>query len=215
MDIFGNHWEDHASAIAANWREVVSEGDTVLIPGDISWAMKLEEAATDLEWIDTLPGTKIIARGNHDYWWSSISKVRTALPGSIIPLQHTAWRSERAVITGTRGWISPEYEEFDDEKDGRLHRRELHRLDIALKAASAIRRREDTLIVMLHFPPVLGGLPTDFSRKLSCSGVDLCIYGHIHNSPGSWPENLDTVIDGVRYMLVSADYLDFKPLRIL
>jgi len=177
--------------------------------------MKLEEAAADIRWLGELPGTKIITKGNHDYWWSSLAQVKEKLPDSIIPLQHTSFDCEDAVITGTRGWITPGSEGFEEGRDGKILRRELHRLELALESAAPLMTGGKPLIVMIHYPPVISGNPTEFSERITCYGVDLCIYGHMHNSPGLWADGLDTEIDGVKYRLVSADYLDFKPLRIL
>jgi uncharacterized protein len=215
MDVFGEHWKEHDLRIEKNWREVVTEEDIVLLPGDLSWAMKPEEAAADIGWLGELPGTKIIIRGNHDYWWSSLTRVRKMLPDSIIPLQHTSFDCGKAVITGTRGWITSGSEGFDEERDEKILKRELHRLDLALDSAAPLREDGKPLIVMLHYPPVLSGRSSEFSKRMTCSAVDLCIYGHIHNAPGFWPDGQDAEIDGVKYRLVSADYLDFKPMRIL
>ncbi len=215
MDVFGDHWKDHHKVIEKNWRELITENDLVLLPGDLSWAMTLDEAREDLNWLGELPGRKIITKGNHDYWWSSISQVRKVLPPGIIPLQYTAFDAGTAVITGTRGWITPLSDEYDEEIDEKIYRRELHRLALALESAAKIRTDGKPLIVMLHYPPVVSGGGTGFSQMLSDGGADVCVYGHIHCSPGRWPEGLDAETEGVKYLMVSADYLNFKPLRIV
>ncbi|MCD4776361.1 MAG: metallophosphoesterase [Candidatus Aegiribacteria sp.] len=214
MDIFGDHWKNHHLRIEKNWRELITEEDLVLLPGDLSWAMTLDEAEEDLIWLESLPGRKIITKGNHDYWWSSISGVKKRLTPGIIPLQHTAFDCEIAVITGTRGWITPLSEDYLKERDEKIYNRELGRLKMALESTAEFRKAGKPLIVMLHYPPVVCGESTEFSEMLSNEGVELCIYGHIHNSPGQWAEGLDTETGGVKYRLVSADYLDFRPLRI-
>jgi len=215
MDIFGDHWKDHHQLIEKNWKELVMVDDLVLLPGDLSWAMKLAEASLDLNWLGELPGRKIITKGNHDYWWSSLSQILKVLPPGIVPLQHTAFDAGTAVITGTRGWITPLSDEYDEEKDGKIYRRELHRLDLALESAAEMETGEKPMIVMMHYPPVVSGKATEFSQMLSDGGADICIYGHIHCSPGHWPEGLDVEMDGVKYMNVSADYLNFRPIRII
>ncbi|MCK5116815.1 MAG: metallophosphoesterase [Candidatus Aegiribacteria sp.] len=215
MDIFGEHWKDHHKLIEKNWKELVTENDLVLLPGDLSWAMKLDEASLDLNYLGELPGRKVITKGNHDYWWSSLSQIITVLPPDVIPLQHTAFDAGIAVITGTRGWITPLSEEYDEEKDEKIYRRELHRLDLALESAAEVETGGKPLIVMMHYPPVVSGKETEFSQMLSGGGADICIYGHIHCSPGQWPGGLDVEIGGVKYMNVSADYLNFRPMRIL
>jgi len=211
MGVFGEHWKDHNLLIEKYWKELVREEDLVLLPGDLSWAMTLPEAAEDIAWLESLPGRKIITRGNHDYWWTSISRVRKTLPPGIVPLQHTAFDCGAAVITGTRGWVTPRSDEYVTKRDEKIYRRELGRLTIALKSAAKIRTEGKPLIVMLHYPPVVRGLATGFSEMLSSAGVDICVYGHIHNSPGDWGSGLDTETGGVKYLLVSADYLDFRP----
>ncbi len=215
MDIFGDHWKDHHLFVEQNWKELISEEDLVLLPGDLSWAMTLEQAMEDISWLGSLPGKKIITKGNHDYWWSSLSKIREMLPSSIVPLQHTAINTGNAVITGTRGWITPMSDEYTLEKDEKIYRRELHRLSLALESASIHRDEGIPLIVMMHYPPIVSRRATGFAEILSDEGADLCIYGHIHNSPDNRDGDTDMEIDGVKYMLVSADYLDFRPLRIL
>ncbi|MBN2585769.1 MAG: metallophosphoesterase [Candidatus Fermentibacteraceae bacterium] len=214
MDVFGEHWKDHHMLLERNWRRDVCDDDTVLLPGDLSWAMDLEEAREDLEWLGRLPGRKVVIKGNHDLWWASLSKLRSALPKGIIPLQHTALRTGPAVITGVRGWITPLWDEFDEERDGKVYRRELLRLEMALEAAGGLMDRRRKLVVMMHYPPIVGGAPTEFADMMSDRGVDVCVYGHIHCAPGCWPERLDTESGGVLYRLVSADRLDFTPLEL-
>lgn len=214
MDVFGDHWKDHHRVLERNWKEVVGADDTVLVPGDISWAMDMDGAMADLQWLDGLPGRKVIVKGNHDYWWSSISRMREVLPESIVPLQNDALDAGPAVVTGTRGWLTPASEGYSQGDDGRVYRRELLRLGMALDAAGKLMDGKKRLVAMMHYPPVVGGRPTEFSRMLSEKGVDLCLYGHIHMAPGTWPDGLDCELDGVEYRLVSADRLDFRPLEL-
>jgi predicted phosphohydrolase len=214
MDVFGEHWKDHHMILERNWRRVVGCDDTVLLPGDLSWAAGLEEVREDLAWLDLLPGRKIIIKGNHDYWWDSFAKLRSALPSSIIPLQHTALKAGPAVITGVRGWVTPLMDDFDEETDGKVYQRELLRLEMALGAAGDLMNDRGKLVVMMHYPPIVGGVPTEFAAMMSDRGVDICVYGHIHCPPGCWPDRLDTESGGVLYRLVSADRLDFTPLEL-
>lgn len=213
MDVFGSHWKDHHLLLEKNWRRRVKEDDVVLLPGDISWAMDLEDAAEDLEWIGRLPGRKLMIKGNHDYWWGSISRLEKVLPNSIVPLQHTAYSAGAAVVTGTRGWLTPPSEGFSEAGDGKVYRRELLRLGMALDAAEKLREDRE-LVVMMHYPPLFSGGPTEFSRMMSDRGVDICVYGHLHMGPEEWPGWVDTELEGVTYRLVSADYLDFDPLEL-
>lgn len=214
MDIFGDHWKDHHLVLERNWRETVGGTDTVLMPGDLSWAMDMDGAMADLRWLDGLPGRKLLIKGNHDYWWGPISRMREMLPESMVPLQNEALGTDGAVVTGTRGWLTPISEGYSEEKDGKVFRRELLRLGMALDAAEKLMDGKRKLIVMMHYPPVVAGVGTEFSGIMSERGVDLCVYGHMHMAPGSWPDDVDTVLDGVEYRLVSADRLDFRPLRL-
>lgn len=214
MDVFGEHWRQHHLTIQKNWRSLVGEDDTVLVPGDISWAMTFQGAGRDLEWIRKLPGRKILIKGNHDYWWPSISKLKSFLEPDMIPLQNTAVQAEGCVITGTRGWLTPESEGFEEESDGKVFRREIIRLRMGLEAAEMIRSSGHDLIVMMHYPPVLAGKPTRFCSLMEEFGVDTCVYGHIHMAPDQWPGDMNVELKGTSYILVSADYLDFQPVRI-
>ena len=214
MDLFGDHWKDHHVHLEANWRKRISHNDLILLPGDLSWAMNLDEAEMDLEWLANLPGRKIILKGNHDYWWTSLSKMKSELPEGIIPLQNSAFDAGAFIVAGSRGWVSPESDEYLDERNGSILRRELIRLELSLDAAESMRTKKIPIIAMMHYPPIVSGKRTDFSRILAERGVTLCVYGHLHCAPGTWSQRLDTTIDGVEYRLVSSDYLGFEPLEI-
>lgn len=214
MDVFGDHWKDHHIHLAANWKKRISRDDLILLPGDLSWAINLDEAAIDLEWLANLPGRKIILKGNHDYWWTSLAKMRSELPEGIIPLQNSAYDAGELIVAGSRGWMSPESDENLEERDGSIYRRELIRLRLSLDAAESMRTENKQIIAMMHYPPVVNGKRTDFARILAERGVTLCIYGHLHSAPGTWSQELDTTIDGVEYRLVSSDYLGFEPLEL-
>ena len=140
MDVFGPSWEDYERRLEENWRKLVEPEDLVLIPGDISWAMRLEDALPDLAWIDRLPGHKLILKGNHDLWWTGIGRMRE-LFGSITFLQHSAYAGDGFVIAGTRGWLLPGDPDFT-EKDAAVYRRELLRLGMSLDAARAGAERQ-------------------------------------------------------------------------
>lgn len=212
MDIFGTHWSDHASKVAEAWRARIAPGDVVLMPGDLSWAMTLDQAAADFAFLGELPGRIVIVRGNHDYWWNSVSQVRAALPPNVTALQHDLFDAGCGrLFTGTRGWNLPGSEGFDAH-DEKVYRRELNRLELGLRAAQA--HSPDRLGVLLHYPPLAAGAErSEFTDLLEAFGVDLCVYGHLHDrskqrrAPGG-------VIRGVRYALVSCDALDFTPLLL-
>lgn len=211
MDMFGSEWVNHPEKIRSNWERLVSPGDAVLVPGDISWGMNLSQAEKDLAFLQRLPGTKYICKGNHDYWWQSPSKVRGMLGRGVIPLQNTAIELEDFVLATSRGWSSPLWEGYDPSADEKVYLRELQRMDTALEAAAALPTKP--LVYMMHYPPVVDGKPTAFAGKLSAAGVRVCVYGHLHFD-GSWNPLVNTTSGGTVFRLVSSDYLDFTPLDI-
>jgi predicted phosphohydrolase len=214
MDIFGDRWKNHPERIAAAWRGRVRDGDTVLIAGDISWAMKLDDALPDLEWIAALPGHKVMIRGNHDYWCPrGVGPVRRRLPPGITLLSADAFASEEAVICGTRAWVTPETPGFDPATDLPIYSRELDMLDRALAAAQKLAAGALPIVVMVHYPPFLDRQPTDFARQIAAGGAAACIYGHLHR-PQDWAIATQGQVDGVYYQLTSCDYLGFGPVAV-
>jgi hypothetical protein len=229
MDVFGAQWINHVEKIAHAWRSLVSEGDLVLIPGDISWAMHTEDARPDLEWLGQLPGIKVMIKGNHDYWWGSISKIKIILPNSCHVIQNNVYNWGDVTIAGARLWDAPgldfasviHYEKNervknltshdDSEEKEKIYLRELGRLETSLKMMNPKARVK---IAMTHYPPIgLEGQATAASDLLEKYGVDICVFGHLHNvKPGM---QLFGEFRGVKYFLTACDYLDqFKPLRI-
>lgn len=211
MDVFGSHWDHHFETISENWNRLITQQDIVLIPGDISWAMQLAQAADDLHAIAALPGRKLLLRGNHDYWWSSLSKLRAILPESMYALQNDALMMDGHVFCGTRGWLLPSPQTPLPEADEKIYRRELLRLQMSLDKACALSTEDIT--VMLHYPPLLAdGLDTDFTRILESYPVKRVVYGHLHGTGiriGFQGER-----NGIAYLLVSCDALHFCPQRV-
>lgn len=211
MDIFGSRWEGHSEKIIKNWKDCIGSEDTVLIPGDISWGMRLEDAAADLDVIDSLPGRKILLSGNHDYWWKSSSRLSARYPRMKFLKNDTAvW--EDWFICGARGWTCPNDTAFTPE-DEKIYRREQIRLELSLDCA--MRQGAEKILVMLHFPPVNDvHAPSGFTEIFSRYPVKEVVYGHLHgeNSHGM---ALEGERDGIFYHLTSSDYLDFHPKRIL
>lgn len=206
MDVFGSHWERHFERICEDWRARVGEEDVVLLPGDLSWAMHMEDALEDLRKIGELPGRKILIKGNHDFWWSSISRLREALPRGMYALQNDCVQIEDTVFCGSRGWVLPGQE--SGEQDLKIYNRERIRLEMALKAARAASG-EGRLIAMMHYPPLLSqGEDTGFTALMEQYRVDDVVYGHLHGVGirGAFRGEHG----GVRYHLVSCDALDFK-----
>ncbi|MCL1964416.1 MAG: metallophosphoesterase [Firmicutes bacterium] len=213
MDIFGPHWANHFARVEADWRARVRDGDVVLLPGDTCWAMQLSGALEDLAAIGALPGRKVLLRGNHDYWWSSISRVRSALPEGMAALQHDAVRFGDAVICGARGWLCPGSAPLPAE-DAKIYARELVRLSLSLAAADKLCGQGPVWrIAMLHYPPFADkDQPTEVTALLSRYGVADAVYGHLHGAglTGAFAGEMD----GVRYHQVSCDGLGFSLYRL-
>lgn len=204
MDVFGAHWENHFERIRADWLERVGDEDTVLLPGDLTWAMRLEDALEDLERVRELPGKKILLRGNHDYWWSSIGRVRRALGENTYALQNDSLLLDGRLFAGSRGWTIPGEGALSD--DVRIFERERMRLEMSLKHARS-RDPQIPITVMMHYPP-LSDEAVGFSDILEAYGVADCVYGHLHGA------GLYSAVrgerNGIRYHQVSCDGLDFK-----
>ena len=204
MDVFGEHWKNHFDRIRADWRARVLPGDLVLLPGDLSWAMRLEEAREDLASIAELPGQKLLLRGNHDYWWSSIGRVRRALPEGTWALQNDSVLIDGRLYAGSRGWTIPAGDA--EPEDVRIYERERLRLEMSLKNARA-KDADAPITAMMHYPPLTDEL-TGFSDILEAYGVTDCVYGHLHGAGLYGAVRGER--RGVRYHQVSCDGLEFK-----
>lgn len=210
MHVFGRQWEHHFDRIRESWHQSVHPNDIVLIPGDISWAMQFDEAKPDLDRIAALPGTKILLRGNHDYWWSSISRLRAYLPQGMLALQNDSITFSDVVICGTRGWTFPTEGSPLDAQEMKIYRRELIRLEMTLTNAAA---KQLPILAMTHFPPLLIDYQdTEFTALLEAFSVQLCVYGHLHGT--GIGNGFNGCHHGVEYRLVSCDAIDFSPVKI-
>ncbi len=204
MDVFGAHWANHFEKIKESWYARVDDSDIVLLPGDLTWAMHLEEAMEDIRRVGELPGKKLILRGNHDYWWSAIGRVRRALPENMFAIQNDAMLLDGILFAGTRGWMLPNAE--SKEEDVRIYERERLRLEMSLKTARRLSQ-EAPLVVMLHYPP-LSENTIGFSDILSEYGVSDCVYGHLHGACIAGA--IRGLRNGIRYHQVSCDGLNFQ-----
>ncbi len=226
MDVFGPGWTDHAERVAASWRATVGPDDIVLVAGDISWAMKLPEAEADLAWIAALPGEKVFVRGNHDYWWQSITRVRRTAGARMHFIQNDVVDLDGIAVGGARLWDFPDVswpvasatdtdrpvpEPAAAPREGtaadaeKIRAREIQRLRQSLSrlpAAAALR------VALVHFPPVgSNGAPTALSEILSEFRIDLCVYGHVHSLGPDPRPGADCRIGSTRYVLASCDWL--------
>lgn len=210
MDIFGDKWFKHDEKIKNNWLKKITDKDTVLIAGDISWSMKIENGIKDLEWVHNLPGTKIMTKGNHDFWWSSITKLNN-LYEDMKFIQNNFFIYEDYAICGTRGWTCPGGENFT-QQDEKIYTRELNRLRLSLESASKSGFKK--FIVMLHYPPMNEKmLESGFVQIFKEYNVEKVVYGHLHGP--SLGKALNGVLDHIEYIITSGDYLDFDPIKIL
>lgn len=212
MDIFGGNWQGHFEKIKNDWQVKVQSDDIVLIAGDISWAMKLDDAKADLNLLAPLPGKKVFIRGNHDYWWSGIGKVRDSAPNdSFVFLQTDAVKIGEFVIVGSRGWCSPGSPDYS-EQDKKLYLREAERFRLAFAQADKLALAGDKKIAMIHYPPF--NLKTDdtlFTQIFEKSGVDKAVFGHIHGA-AYFPLKMQK--NGVEYILTSCDKVGFELVKI-
>ena len=212
MNIFGGNWDGHFEKIKRDWVSQVKDEDVVLIAGDISWAMKLEDALIDLRSLADLPGKKVFIRGNHDYWWNGITRLRDSAPNdSFVFLQTDAVKIGEFVIVGSRGWTCPGSTDYT-EQDNKLYLREAERFRLAFKDAEKLKADGDRLIAMIHYPPFsLKNESTLFTELFELNGVEKAVFGHIHGA-AYFP--LKTERRGVEYILSSCDKLAFKLVKI-
>lgn len=208
MDIFGSKWNNHFERICDTWQEIVGKDDVVLIPGDISWAMKLEEAVEDLNSIAKLNGTKLIIKGNHDYWWNSLTKIRLLLPKGMSAIQNDSLSIGDFCFAGSRGWLCPGSSLFKED-DNKIYSREVIRMRLSLSSADGEKR----IICMSHFPPFNEKrAPSGFTDLFEEFNVEHVVYAHLHDK--ACKGAFEGIKNGVCYRLVSCDHLDFKPVFI-
>lgn len=212
MDIFGPTWDNYVDKIFADWKEKVSEEDLVLLAGDFSWAMKLEETAADFEMLKNLPGKKIIIRGNHDYWWKSISAVRSVLPPNFYAIQNDAIKFDNVIVCGTRLWNLPDGKKPLTEENEKIYKRELIRLELTLQSCQKLKAEGDIIVCMLHYPPYTfkeeDNAVTELLEKYQ---VNFVVYGHIH---AYRKQALVLDKNGIKYFLTSCDLIDNKLVEI-
>ncbi len=212
MDVFGGGWEGHFEKIKKDWLDKVTEEDIVLLAGDTSWAMKLEDALVDLRALVPLPGKKVFIRGNHDYWWNGITKLRDNAPDdSFVFLQTDATRIGSFVIVGSRGWTSPGSADYT-EQDQKLYLREAERFRLAFADGEKLRQEGDSMIALIHFPPFgLKNEETLFTQLFEEHRVDKAVFGHIHGG-AYFP--LKSHRMGTDYLLTSCDKVGFQLVKI-
>ena len=212
MDIFGPVWHDYLDKIVTDWNEKVTDDDVVILAGDYSWAMKLNDVVADFEFLNKLKGTKIMIRGNHDYWWSSLSRVREKLPPKTYALQNDAIKVGDYIFCGNRGWIIPEGKCNTDENK-KIYAREVIRLELSLKNAKKLQTNYEKIIFVTHFPPFNNNAePSEYTRMLEEYGVYKVVFGHLHGYIN--PKMYFNEINGIKYYLTSCDAVKNKLVEI-
>jgi len=206
MDVFGSCWENYEQRLMDNWKGIVKEQDIVILNGDNSWAMYIENAVQDFAFINSLPGKKILSKGNHDYWWTTMNKQKVFCENNgfdtISFLHNNHFLYNDAAVCGTRGWQLTK----SDEEDKKIHARELSRLEASVN--SAVKANAKEIIVALHYPP-----DEFFKQILKKYKVAYCTYGHLHSY--AHRNIVNNTIEGIKYQLVSCDYLNFVPYKIM
>ena len=211
MNIFGDNWENHAEKIKINWLKKVKEEDTVVLAGDFSWAMYLNDTKLDFKYLNDLPGTKILLKGNHDYWWGTLSKMNEFLKENNIEnikfLYNNSYLVENKIIVGSRGWNT-----LDVDENSKMIKRENARLELSINDGLNKYGADKEIIAFMHYPPInkgelLNGIKTDFIRTFEKYNVHSCYYGHLHGA--SHKDAVEGKIQEIKYKLISADYLKF------
>jgi len=207
MHVFGDNWKKHEEKIKQDWQSKVKEEDTVLLPGDFSWSMYLEDTVKDFEYINNLPGKKILLKGNHDYWWTTVTKMRAFLEKNnfknIDFLHNNSYFYENYIIAGTKGWALS-----GEEADERLIQREMIRLELSITDGIQKYGQDKEIIVCMHYPPTTRCGETNFIDIMKRYNVKKCLYGHLHSH--AIKEAVEGKVEGIELKLVSADGLDFK-----
>lgn len=212
MDIFGPTWDNYVDKIFADWKEKVSEEDLVLLAGDFSWAMKLEETLADFGMLKALPGKKVIIRGNHDYWWKSISAVREILPTNFYAIQNDAIKFDDLIVCGTRLWNLPDKTKTMTTENEKIYKRELIRLELTLQQAKKMQTENQQIVCMLHYPPyTFREEDNEVTSLLEKYGVKFVVYGHIH---AYCKQNHILKKNGITYFLTSCDLIGNKLVEI-
>ncbi len=215
MSIFGQNWEGHEEKIKENWKEKVKPEDTVVLPGDFSWATYLNETYEDFLYLNSLPGKKILLKGNHDYWWTTITNMKKYLLQNefenIEFLYNNSYLVENKIIVGTRGW------NLLEDNNGKMLNRETIRLKLSIEDGINNYGSDKEIIVFMHYPPITAnnlsqGKNLDFINIMKQYNVKRCYYGHLHGA--SHKEAMEGKIEGIELKLVSADYLNFNLIKI-
>lgn len=215
MDVFGRCWDNYLDNLVRNWQDKISDDDLVLMPGDFSWAMRPEEAVLDFRFIGGLKGKKIILRGNHDYWWNTVSQVRKMLPEGFYAVQNDACKFNDVVVCGTRGWTCPLGGNCEglSEQDIKIYKRETERLKLSISSAKRLAEEGDRIVCMMHYPPFnVMRDDSEFVRILVTENIKTVVYGHLHGKECRADRHINKF--GADFYLVSTDIVNHDPVEI-
>ena len=216
MNIFGENWDEHENKIKEGWMKKVKPEDLVILPGDFSWAMDLEDTYLDFKYLNELPGKKLLLKGNHDYWWTTLKKMREFLEvnnfNNIDFIYNNSYCFEDYIIAGTRGWSL-----VDLNGSQKILNRELIRLELSLQEGIQKYGEDKEILVFMHYPPITNAVlasvgEAKFVELMRKYNVKMCMYGHLHSR--SHKDAIEGNVSGIEFKLVSADYLDFKLIEI-
>lgn len=212
MSIFGENWEGHSEKIKNNWISKVKPEDTVVLPGDFSWAMYLQDTYKDFEYLNSLPGKKLLLKGNHDYWWTTVTNMRNFLEENkfknIDFIYNNSYSVENKILTGTRGWNL-----LDTENSSKMIKRESIRLQLAIEDGIKKYGDDKEIIVFMHYPPISNtNKKSEFLKILKQYDIKRCYYGHLHGK--SHQDAVEGIVDGIEFKLISADYLNFDVIKV-
>lgn len=218
MEVFGPRWKDYTRRIENNWRALITPEDHIVVPGDISWGLTLEDAIPDLKFLDSLPGHKIIGKGNHDFWWQTLAKINRTFESNGITtidiLYNNSMVADNMIVCGTRGWYNGDRSvALNDTDNQKIVNREVIRLRLSLQSAVRLQQQNGLpVVVFMHFPPAFGEFVCrEIMDLLHEFDVERCFFGHIHgniDAPGNFS------FENVRFTLVSSDHLGFTPIPV-
>lgn len=218
MSIFGQNWEGHAEKIKQDWIKKVKPEDYIILAGDFSWATYLEDTLEDFSYLNSLVGKKILLKGNHDYWWTTVTAMKRYLQEKEIDnvdfLFNNSFEIENKIFVGTRGWAL-----LDSQNSEKMIKRETLRLELSIKNAIEQYGKEKEIICIMHYPPISNSCmkneythKSEFLELMKKYNIKRCYYGHLHGS--SHKDAIEGKIEGINFYLISSDYLDFKLLKI-
>jgi len=219
MDVFGSRWEGYIDRVRDNWINTVTDADTVLIPGDISWATYIDKAEEDFRFISELPGNKLLSRGNHDFWWTTMKKMEEYFETrgftNLQFIRTNVVEADGCLVSGTRGWMIESRDSIEGSDNRKIYERERLRIQMCVDKLNEVDPDHSRKhILMIHYPPITAKQEfTDFAQLIADGGVDICVYGHLHGK--AHKKAFEGDFGGTKFICSSADYVEFCPVKII